>query len=1787
MLTPRPPSHRLPSPALSSRSRPLHGLAVAFALATLCASLAALEAAQAPLWTFACSPTNDLYRVASSALGQAPPRYDLAADAVTAAPKGTAVLVLADGYPDRPTEVGETWLARAAEKDLRVYLEYPATLPDLAVGAPRAAGLERGVVASEFFGPALPPQRIVAIHGCRYTPVTVPKPHLVLARVAGVDTAVFGLQDTATQPVLFDHPRGHLLVATTKLSQFVTGRYAPADAWRAIWEAILTHLQPGARVSPLRWTPTVRPTFGPDTPLPVGVEAQALKRSADWIRNSRILRHRDWPTHALDWSLKYNTVRDFPKPDWPIGDGSLGVLEGFSSTIRHDGSQPMRYAVRNDCLTEVAMLLAFDGAAGRPDSTRVSTNLLHYLFTDSGLAHGPRADPGQASYGTVGWALDSPESYWGDDNARAILAMAAVSALTGDARHDEAIARCVLANFRTTGRAGYREECITESALRARGWPSYWNARHLKYSPHFEAWLWPCFLWAYDQTGFAPLLERTRTGAQHLMAAYPDRWYWCNRSGAIERARALLPLAWLVRIEDTPEHRRWLRRVAEDLIALQDKSGAIRETIGDGGHGTASNAEYGTQETSLIQTNGDPICDLLYTCNFAVIGLHEAAAATGEAFYREAEDRLAAFLCRVQVRSEAHPELDGAWYRAFDFRRWEYWASNADWEWGPWCTETGWTQPWIAGTFALRQRQTSLWDLLKTVRVREPFLRLRPQMLPDEVLNVPEPRLLHAATNAAVTLATAFAPQYSAGGPEGLTDGLIASTDYRDPQWQGYHGVDAQAAIDLGRLEGISRVECRFLQQVSVGIFLPTQVTFECSTDGEKWEPMGTRSPIATEREAGPLIEAIGVAVSPRPARFLRIHARNLGRIPEWVGEAGGRPAWLFLDEVLVDPKPLAETQSGPREAATPPARPLYLSSPADHDLHRVLQENGVEVHRFDTPEAALEAAPDRAAVLILADRYPVARTALSDSVFAQAERKQLRMYLEFPERMPGWEVGAPMDHKVERAVVASDFFGPTLPPLRLLGINGLHYVTVPATNAHLVAARVAGFDTAVYGLPKATFPLLLEHSNTNVLVATTALSRFVTGRYAPTDAWQAVWSAILGWLNPGTPPPKLRWTPMVRPAYARDEALPPDAEVQALRRGVDWFIRSKLLLHPSRLDEVNRAAQGDGLLPTPPPDSPVGDGSLGILEAPLSIIRADGSQMQGVARRGDCTAESAMALAFGGRCFNDTDKSAIARRLLDFYLFDSDARKRERADPNHTAYGHVAWGITTPAWYVANYGDDNARLMLGTLATAALLGEPRWDEATMLCLLANLRTTGRQGFRSDRLDLGPLGQQPWTYFYHRNVVNLAPHFEAYLWACNLWAYHQTGDELFLTRTREALRATVKAHPNGLRWTNGLAQERARLVLPLAWLVRVQDTPEHRDWLRQVVEGLLALQHPSGGIREELGPPGQGMMPPPRSNEEYGLGEASLIQQNGDPVSDLLYTVNFALLGLHEAVAATRDPDWARALDRLAEFLVRIQIRSEARPELDGGWFRAFDLERWEAWASNADAGWGAWAIESGWTQGWIASVLALRQLKTSLWDLTANSRIEQGYAELRRRMMPEELLVQSAPKPVPHEARGKPYTLAHAPAVAYADEAGASLTDGEIGSTDHSDPAWLGLEGLDLVATLDLGAPTSIRSLAVRCLESPPVGIYLPQDVEFAVGQNGQEFEVLERVERPSPPGGMARVHLFASGNLDRSTRYVRIRARNFGTIPAGQPGAGAAAWLFADEVMVNPQPAVADIKR
>jgi hypothetical protein len=622
--------------------------------------------------------------------------------------------------------------------------------------------------------------------------------------------------------------------------------------------------------------------------------------------------------------------------------------------------------------------------------------------------------------------------------------------------------------------------------------------------------------------------------------------------------------------------------------------------------------------------------------------------------------------------------------------------------------------------------------------------------------------------------------------------------------------------------------------------------------------------------------------------------------------------------------------------------------------------------------------------------------------VFAAAAEKGVNLYVEYPEDIPGVEFGEPRGVRWERGVVASDAVNLGLQNMHLLALHDCQFLPTVARDPVLVLARVAGFDTAVYGLPKETFPVLFRAKN-GAWVATTKLSNFVAARYAPTADWLTLWTHLLKELDPQGAPHRLVASPIVHPAYDEQSPLPTDAEARSLDRLAGWYKHSRLLLTKER-DAAIRHLLIAGQEVIPPPESDeAGDGSRGVLEGYASQIRPDGSQMQRTPIRADCQAETAAVLALHAAVRGDKESRRVAENLLDYLYFDSELCQFERGDPKHPAFGHISWGATSPAWRVANYGDDNARTLLATMAAAACLDTPRWDAPMLRALWANLRTTGKLGFRGDRIDMPQLEQQGWRAFQERETINYSPSFEAYSWACFLWAYARTGNEEFLNKTKTGIRMTMEAYPDGWRWGDNL--DRSRMLLALAWLVRVEDTPLHRKWLDQVAADLIKLQQPCGAIAEELSGTSSGHFVVPASNEAYGTSETPLIHHNGDPVSDQLYVTNFVLIGLREAVAATNDRRLKAAEDKLAEYIVRIQVRSEAIPYLDGTWFRAFDFQRWDYWSSSGDLGWGAWCAETGWGPAWNGIVLGLRQQKTSLWDLTESSEIAMQNEQVKKQM--------------------------------------------------------------------------------------------------------------------------------------------------------------------------------------
>ncbi|KAL6072095.1 DUF608 domain-containing protein [Balamuthia mandrillaris] len=680
-------------------------------------------------------------------------------------------------------------------------------------------------------------------------------------------------------------------------------------------------------------------------------------------------------------------------------------------------------------------------------------------------------------------------------------------------------------------------------------------------------------------------------------------------------------------------------------------------------------------------------------------------------------------------------------------------------------------------------------------------------------------------------------------------------------------------------------------------------------------------------------------------------------------------------------------------------------------------QSPRVAVQRYDTVDEAINNAASNSGLLLLADSYPRFQVNVTSDQLTMAAKKNLRLFIEFPSSLPGLAFSAPQSPSYFRRVIAASnaLTQWKVRRLDILMAQDAYYTQLPADVSAQVAARsllvfakVAGVRNATFGLPDVAeqVPVLFTQASNSsnapsVLVATTKLSQLVTGRYTPHEAWRGIWSYILTQMA-ASPMILPDYEPILHPSFGPTEALPANASLSAFQRATDW-----LAFHSNLLSIGDNNSCPAPFYKAQPAASPL----ICMLEGYSSYINWNSTQQYATAIRMDCNAESAMALAAREMLSpalpsnkQSSSFGSFAAGILDYVYFYSLGQQAQRNNPSDSQYGLLAWGVSSPAWLATYYGDDNARVMLATAAAISSLQTTayqsmRWHEPLLRALFANLRTTGAVGFRPGSITVSSLESQGWKAFFtskagYSETPAPQPHYQAYLWASFLWAYNRTGVTIFLDRARNGIMDSMKYYPAQWRWTEYLSEEQARFLLPLAWLVRVDNSSDNRQLLRKVASDYLAAQTPQayGAIEERLGTPGYCDMCPPSSNAAYGSGENPLIQTDADPVVDTLYSQNFALLALIEAYGATHDPFYGEAAAKLAEFIVRCQAASKKLPYLDGAWLRAMDYSLWDFWGSNADPGWGPWSVETGWTEGWLASALAFQHMNTSLWDITTGS---------------------------------------------------------------------------------------------------------------------------------------------------------------------------------------------------
>ncbi len=144
-----------------------------------------------------------------------------------------------------------------------------------------------------------------------------------------------------------------------------------------------------------------------------------------------------------------------------------------------------------------------------------------------------------------------------------------------------------------------------------------------------------------------------------------------------------------------------------------------------------------------------------------------------------------------------------------------------------------------------------------------------------------------------------YSNQYDAGGNIALIDLQRGNDNFRVGMWQGYHGVDVDATIDLGEVSSITRLAGSFLQDQNSWIFMPTQVEFFISTDGKDFKSVGVIENEIAEDAEDAVIQELDLNKRMK-ARYVRMVAKNRGICPDWHVGAGEK-AWVFCDEIIIE----------------------------------------------------------------------------------------------------------------------------------------------------------------------------------------------------------------------------------------------------------------------------------------------------------------------------------------------------------------------------------------------------------------------------------------------------------------------------------------------------------------------------------------------------------------------------------------------------------------------------------------------------------------------------------------------------------------------------------------------------------------------------------------------------------------------------------------------------------------------------------------------------------------------
>ena len=154
--------------------------------------------------------------------------------------------------------------------------------------------------------------------------------------------------------------------------------------------------------------------------------------------------------------------------------------------------------------------------------------------------------------------------------------------------------------------------------------------------------------------------------------------------------------------------------------------------------------------------------------------------------------------------------------------------------------------------------------------------------------------------------------------------------------------------------------------------------------------------------------------------------------------------------------------------------------------------------------------------------------------------------------------------------------------------------------------------------------------------------------------------------------------------------------------------------------------------------------------------------------------------------------------------------------------------------------------------------------------------------------------------------------------------------------------------------------------------------------------------------------------------------------------------------------------------------------------------------------------------------------------------------------------------------------------TFVNPPVERYGKDADIALMDGKKGAPGDYYNDWLGFQGVDMEATIELAVPTNISVVKVGLCHEPESWVMWPKGVWVSFSKDGQEFSDWQMAElpvfdRPDKMQGFGRIEARARIVDVKQWKFIRVKVENQGVLPEWHPYAGEKAWIMVDEVTVE----------